>query len=305
MKFRHLYLLSFCLLALGSCSGSAEPDDSPESDKPYYLNIMQFNIRYVNSDDTGDTHWTVRKNAIKAMIQERQPDVVSLNEARTVQRTDLKTLLPAYTFLEVPNTGTSSGGNVNMMYLTSKFNLLASKSFYLSATPNVPSFTWDSTQKQYHVCLWAHLQDKETKKDFYVFATHYNTGSTDVDIAAKTNSTNLILSRIEEVTGGDSKAIVFVAGDLNASLESNDARAVSLKPYLDAGFKNARTSALSTDSIVSFNGFSDETRTQKSNIDFIFYKNVTGMAFKTVTEPYNGVKFISDHYPVTLQAMTF
>ena len=301
-------LLSFFvvgLLALTSCSGSADPDDGPDSDEPCYINIMQFNIRYVNNSDTGDNHWTVRKNAVKALVNDHQPDVIGLNEARTTQRTDLKTLLPQYTLLEVPNTGTSSGGNVNMMFLTDKFKLLASKSFYLSATPNVPSFTWDSTQKQYLVCLWALLQDKKTGKEFYAFATHYNLGATDVDVIAKTNSTNLILSRIEEIVGTNTSAPVFVLGDMNASVESNDARSVSLKPYLENGFKNARVSALSTDNIVSYNGFSDKERDQKSNIDFIFYKNVTGMAFKTVTQSYNGIKYASDHWPVTLKAMTF
>ena len=305
MNIKSLLLFVSCLPILISCSGSAEPDKGSEGDQPYYLNVMQFNIRYMNNDDTGDTHWTVRKNAIKTMIRELQPDVIGINEARTSQRTDLKALLPEYEFLEVPNTGTSSGGNVNIMYVKEKFKLLASKSFYLSATPNVPSFTWDSTQKQYHVCIWALLKDNETGKEFYFFATHYNTGSTDVDIQAKTNSTNLILSRIEEVTGGDSKAIVFVAGDMNASMESNDSRCSSRKPYLENGFKNARVSALSTDSVISYNGFSDTERTQKSNIDFIFYKNVTGMAFKTVNEAYDGIRYLSDHYPVTLKAMTF
>ena len=301
-------LLSFFalgLLAVTSCSGSADPDDGPDSGEPYYINIMQFNIRYVNNSDTGDNHWTVRKNAVKALVNDISPDVIGFNEARTTQRTDLKTLLPQYTLLEVPNTGTSSGGNVNMMFLTDKFKLLASKSFYLSATPNVPSFTWGSTQKQYHVCLWAHLQDKDTGKDFYAFATHYNLGATDVDVIAKTNSTNLILSRIEEIVGTNTSAPVFVLGDMNASIESNDARSVSLKPYLENGFKNARVSALSTDNIVSYNGLSDKERDQKSNIDFIFYKDVTGMTFKTVTQSYNGVKYISDHWPVTLNAMTF
>lgn len=292
-------------MALTSCSGSDGPEDGPGTGEPYYMNIMQFNLRYVNDSDTGDTHWTKRKNAVKAMVEDQRPDVISLNEARTTQRTDLKTLLPQYTLLEVPNTGTSSGGNVNMMYLKDKFDLLASQSFYLSATPNKPSYTWDSTQKQYHVCLWAHLRDKNTKNSFYVFATHYNLGASDVDVIAKTNSTNLILSKIDEITGNDSGAPVYVLGDMNASIEANDSRSVSLKPYLDNGFKNARASALSTDDIVSYNGFSDKERDQKSNIDFIFYKNVTGMSFKTVTQSYAGIKYVSDHWPVILNAMMF
>ncbi len=305
MIWKFISFIAAGMLALTSCSGSADPDDKPVSDDPYYINVMQFNIRYLNSDDTGDTHWTVRKNAVKAMVNDISPDVISINEARTAQRTDLKTLLPQYTLIEVPNTGTSSGGNVNMMFLTDKFKLLESKSFYLSATPNKQSYTWDSTQKQYHVCLWAHLEDRSTGKDFYAFATHYNLGSTDVDIAAKTNSTNLILSRIEEVVGTNTSAPVFVMGDMNASIESNDSRSVSLKPYLENGFKNARTSALSKDDTVSYNGFTDKTRDQKSNIDFIFYKNVTGMTFRTVTQSYNGVKYVSDHWPITLNSMTF
>lgn len=300
-----LYLIPLCLLALlQSCSGPADSGEASET-VPWYLNIMQFNVRYINDGDTGDTHWSVRKNAIRGMVYDQRPDVIGMNEARTSQKADLVALLPDYCQLEVPNTGTSSGGNVTIMYLKDKFNLLASQSFYLSDTPNRPSFTWDSTQKQYHACIWAHLQDKETKKDFYVFATHYNTGSTATDIQARTNSTNLILSKIEEITGGDSSAKVFVLGDMNASMETSDTRSVSLKIYLDNGFKNARTSALTTDDIVSFNGFSDTERTQKSNIDFIFYKNVTGMVFKTITDSYNGVKYISDHYPISLQTMSF
>lgn len=293
------------MLALTSCSGSADPDDKSGSDEPYYINVMQFNIRYLNNEDTGDTHWTVRKNAVKALLNDLCPDVIGINEARTTQRTDLKALLPQYTLIEVPNTGTSSGGNVNLMFLTDKFRLMESKSFYLSDTPNRQSYTWDSTQKQYHVCLWAHLQDNVTGKDFYVFATHYNLGSSDVDIKAKTNSTNLILSRIDEVTAGNTSAPVFIMGDMNASLESGDSRSVSLKPYLENGFKNARTSALSKDDTVSYNGFSDKARDQKNNIDFIFYKNVTGMTFRTVTQSYGGVKYVSDHWPVILNAMTF
>ena len=29
------------------------------------------------------------------------------------------------------------------------------------------------------------------------------------------------------------------------------------------------------------------------------------MAFKTVNEAYEGIRYLSDHYPVTLKAMTF
>ena len=306
MKARFISTILFSVsLLLGSCSGEKENPGGSPVDEPYQMDIMQFNIRYNADTDTGDTHWSIRKNSIKSMFDDRLPDVAGLNEARTTQRNDLKKLLPAYTMLEVPNTGTSAGGNVTMVYRTDKFNLLGSQSFYLSATPNKPSFTWDSTQKQYHVCLWGHFQDKKTLREFYVFATHYNLGTTTEDIQARINSTNLILSRIESITAENPDAPVYVVGDMNASLAVGDSRAAGIRGYLDAGFKNARESALSTDSVISYNGFSSEPRTEKSNIDFIFYKNVTALSFKTITEKYNGVTFISDHYPVTVQAITF
>lgn len=306
MKTKLIYIVLFSIfsLLLISCGGEMKENGTP-TNEPYQMNIMQFNIRYNADTDTGDNNWSVRKNAIKSMIEDRLPDVAGLNEARTAQRNDLKKLLPAYTMLEVPNTGSSSGGNVTMIYRTDKFNLLGCQSFYLSDTPNKPSFTWDSTQKQYHACLWGHFQDKTTLKEFYVFATHYNLGTTIADLQARINSTNLILSRIESVTAENPEAPVFVVGDMNASFAPGDSRSVGIQGYLDGGFRNARTSALSTDSVISFNGFSSDARTEKSNIDFIFYKNATAMAFKTITDKYNGLTFISDHYPVTVQAMTF
>lgn len=304
-KHTALILLALALTGVYSCTGEKKPSENNGSGEPYYMNIMQFNLRYINDSDTGDTHWSVRKNAVKSMINDLLPDVAGLNEARTAQKNDLRNLLPDYSFLEVPNTGTSSGGNVMIMYRTGKFSLLGSKSFYLSDTPNKPSFTWDSTQKQYHACIWGHFQDKETKNEFFVFATHYNLGTTTQDLQARVNSTKLILSRIETETASNPKAPVFVVGDMNASFAEGDSRSVGIQGYLDAGFKNARVSALSTDDIISFNGFSSQERAPKQNIDFIFYKNAAGMDFRTVTATYNGVPFVSDHWPVTLQAMTF
>lgn len=300
-----IFMAFFLLPVLFSCTGEEDTPGNIDMNVPYYLNIMQFNVRYNNDADGGDTHWSVRKNAVKSMIEDCQPDVAGLNESRTLQRNDLRNLLPDYSFLEVPNTGTSAGGNVTIIYRTEKFDLLGSKSFYLSDTPNKPSFTWDSTQKQYHVCIWGHFRDKETKKEFFLFATHYNLGTTTPDIQARINSTNLILSRIETEMASCPGVPVFVVGDMNASFADGDSRSVGIRGYLDAGFKNARASALSTDDIISFNGFTTEAKTQKSNIDFIFYKNVTGMAFRTVTTSYNGIPFVSDHWPVTLKAMTF
>lgn len=297
------YLILLALILLGSCSGK-EPagDGGPDPDTPSQFKIMSFNVRYVNTTDAGENHWDVRKYAIGKMIAKELPDVVGVNEARTAQRADMKQLCPQYTHLEVPGTGTGQGGNVTMMYLTDKFDLLASKSFYLSETPNVPSSTFGSGT-QWHTCLWARLREKASGRDFYVFVTHLNTGSTLTDINARTSSAKLIVERIKAEAGDDST--VYLLGDMNCSLAEDDAKRVSLLPFLDYGLRNARTSSLSADDAISFNGFSDKERTPKNNIDFIFYRKATSMEFRTITSTEYGVTYLSDHYPIVINSIVF
>lgn len=299
-----LAILSAVFL-LGSCDGK-EPSGKPgaDPDVPTQLKVMQFNIRYVNNNvDLGETNWSVRKTAIGKMVAKELPDVIGMNEARTSQREDLKALCPLYTMLEVPNTGTGTGGNVTMMYLTDKFKLLDKKYFFLSATPNVPSYTWDSTQKAWHVCLWAKFEEKSTGRVFYVFATHLNTGSTAADITARTNSAKLIVERMKAEAGDDST--VFLLGDMNCSNAASDAKRVSLQTFFDYGLNDARTSSLATDDAISFNGFSDKERSESNNIDFIFYRKAISTEFRTVTSKEYGVPWLSDHYPVVINAIVF
>ncbi|MDE6871195.1 MAG: metal-dependent hydrolase [Bacteroidales bacterium] len=296
------YLTLLAVICLGSCAGKEPIGGTVDPDTPSQYKIMSFNIRYVNANDTGETNWEVRKYAIGKMIAKELPDVVGMNEARTAQRNDMKTLCPQYTHLEVPGTGTGQGGNVTMMFLTEKFNLLESKSFYLSETPSVPSLTFGSGT-QWHTCLWAKLEEKATGRSFYVFATHLNTGSTITDINARTSSAKLIVERIKAEAGDDTT--VYLLGDMNCSWAEDDAKRVSLQPFFDYGLRDARTSSLATDNVISFNGFSDKERTQKSNIDFIFYRKATSLEFRTITSSEYGVTYLSDHWPVVINSIVF
>ena len=50
----------------------------------------------------------------------------------------------------------------------------------------------------------------------------------------------------------------------------------------------------------SFNGFGGGVPKDSWNLDHIFYRNVTPLEFNVVSSEKYGVKYISDHYPITL-----
>lgn len=283
-----LYL--FCLTALFACSKQGGGDE-PEPTQPINMTIMSFNLRSNTMSDTGDKAWDVRKDAIKKMMDEIKPAVVGMQEATTQMRKDLNSLLSDYIMKEVPNTGTSKGGNTVIMYRTDDFELLESKSFYLSSTPNIPSVNGWNDETQYRTTIWVKLKHKESNQVIYFADTHMplNKNTREKGILARNNSATLNVTKLKDAAGEDAR--VFIVGDMNCN--SDDSGLQNYKPWL----KNGRETALQKDDILSFNNYGG---TGQSNLDHIFYKNVIANKFKTINKNY-GVSYISDHYPVILE----
>lgn len=99
------------------------------------LKVMSFNIRYSNTTDQGEKSWSQRRKPCVDMIKDVNPGVIGMQESRTEQRNYLKTMLTKYELLEVPNTGTGSGGNSTVLYRTDLFTRVDWGYFYLSETP--------------------------------------------------------------------------------------------------------------------------------------------------------------------------
>ncbi len=58
------------------------------------VRIMSFNVRYMNAKDTGNTHWSKRLPRIVKMIEDFQPDILGLQEAKKKQINQLMAKLP-------------------------------------------------------------------------------------------------------------------------------------------------------------------------------------------------------------------
>jgi len=286
-----LSLLLFASLALVCCTKQDEGSgDSPKT--PLNLKIMSFNIRGINSSDTGNKSWDQRKTAVQSLIKDKTPDVIGMQEATSQQRTDLKALLPEYALLEVPNTGTSKGGNTVLMYRSADFELLQCKSYYLSDTPEKPSVNGWNDETQYRTTIWAQFKHKTTNQVFFVFDTHMplNKNTAAKGKIARDNSAELNVNRMKSIAG--EQGIVFIVGDMNCTSADT-----GLQKYYDWPMNDGRKSAISTDSVNSFNNYGGSS----STLDYIFYRNVGAASkFETVNKSYNSIPYVSDHFPVML-----
>ncbi len=256
------------------------------------LKVMSFNVRYSNSTDQGVRNWEQRKKPIVAMIRDISPDVIGTQESRTDQRSFLKSMLPQYTTLEIPKTGTGTGANVTLMYDNRSYNKLDWGYFFLSATPDVPSACWDAGSTAWRATIWVKLEEIVTKKVFYVFNTHYPDKA--ADNTARLNSSNLNITKMKEIAGEDIP--VFFIGDLNCSYDPSDSKRNALVPIYE--WMEAARSVPDTDKYYSYNGWGEATSAPTRNLDHIFYRNVTPVSFRTIRTEYEGVKYISDHYPI-------
>ena len=183
-----------------------------------------------------------------------------------------------------------------MLYLRDKYSVERSGHFWLSATPEVPSQPWNSTDRHYRAALWLQLKDKKSRKDFYIVTTHLPYKKDPVDTEVRARCASLINNQMKTIAGRD--ATVFVTGDMNASYNPDDPRRESLTPFY-RWFASAREDAAGTDDHSSFNGFGRVSPLVRGkNLDHIFYRNARPLVFETVDKPVYGVRWISDHYPI-------
>ena len=127
------------------------------------------------------------------------------------------------------------------------------------------------------------MKSKASGKKFLFIATHLD----HVGEVARKESASLMMSKIMELNP-DGLPVVLV-GDFNVEYTHP-----ALSPVTDS-MKNARKIAAITDSSATYHGWGKASEV----IDHIFYTGFRSCTrFETVTGPYAGRKFISDHYPV-------
>ena len=170
---------------------------------------------------------------------------------------------------------------MGIFYKTSDVELVKWGTFWLSQTPDTPSKGWDA--KYYRTATWAVFKHKPSGVTFMYVNTHLDNAGK----LARQNGLLLIRDKIIEYNTGNWP--VILTADFNST--TDDPIFDSVKGLMT----DARTDCPVTDKYGSYNGWGQSN----SVIDHIFYRGFKGIAFHTIRDVYDGVQYMSDHYPVS------
>lgn len=278
-SFKQVLLLSLVLLLAGLTQTQARK-----------FRVMTFNIRLENSGD-GINNWDNRKADDVAFIKKAKPDVFGLQEPRPVQMEYLKKELPEYDFIGVGRddgtTGPKAGEYSPVCYRKDRYKLIKSGYFWLSETPEKPSFGWGAACRR--ICSWAFLQDNKTGNTFIFANTHLD----HVSKEARKNGALLIKERLSRIAN-DSP--MMITGDFNVTDKSEAYATMTGRMFpLNDAYKVAQKRTGQKGSFQNFGKIPDE---KASKIDFIF---VSPQLKVKKAHIYNatlgGGRYLSDHNP--------
>lgn len=272
--------LALALLMLSTALATAP---APAIAQP--INVATWNLRLDTPDDGPDV-WAARREWVKAMIQYHEMDVVATQEGLIGQLRDLDAL-PGWARVGVGrDDGKEAGESSAIFFRTARFELRRHGDFWLSATPDKPSISWDS-RCCHRLATWAELRDKASGREFLVFSVHFDHEGP----VSRRESAKLMVARVRELGAGKP---VICTGDYNATPETEpiatmraalrDARAESeTPPYGPEG---------------TFNAFRiGEPATRR--IDYLFLTpGIRVLKYGVLTDSRPGGRLPSDHYPV-------
>ena len=249
------------------------------------IKIMSFNVRYKNNHD--EQSWDIRLKRIVPLIKNAAPELIGFQEVLHPQLLDLAGSFDEYGHAGAGREdGKTKGEYALIFFKKSRFDLLDSGTFWLSETPETPSFGWDAVCIR--ICTWVRLADKITGKEFY----HFNTHIDHVGKKARLKGAEMIRAA---VLGKNAPAVI--TGDFN-SFEGSPV----YKIMTGEGLYDAKYAAESTMSHGTANAFIVMDISAFSPIDYIFFAG-GGFSVKSYKVLVNGQEgeFSSDHYPVLVE----
>lgn len=196
--------LFFCAesRASSACEGTSAPQ----------LRVLTYNI--LTKDNFFQTGpWNTRRQMIAEFIRAYKYDVMGVQEALGTMLDDLSSLLPEYSYAGVGrDDGQRKGEFSAIFYRKEHIELLETKTFWLSTTPETPGVIgWDARCPR--IVTWAHFRDRRTGSTFYVFNTHFD----HLGKQAQRNSAGLLAAEAKRISQGQP---TIVLGDFNVAEKS-------------------------------------------------------------------------------------
>jgi endonuclease/exonuclease/phosphatase family metal-dependent hydrolase len=252
------------------------------------LNVMSYNIRLDTAAD-GINAWPYRVESVAEVAGAKyNTHIVGMQEVLHHQLLQLQERMPDYAWVGTGrDDGLARGEFSPIFYQRERLQLLATNTFWLSETPDIPgSRSWDAAITR--IVTWARFRDLVTEQQFLVFNTHFDHRGE----LARIQSAHLIVNAMTAIAG-DEPAILL--GDLNVP-ESSEAYAVLNASALvqDARYRSESGHSGAT---ASFNNWL-ELREDESRIDYVFVsEHFRVLSHLILEDKYDG-RYPSDHLPV-------
>ena len=233
LTFKEEYL-DIKKIADGKLNISQENKIAEFLDKEY--TVMSFNILYGNGDG-GYEEPEVRKEPLLSQIRDANPDILGVQECTEWWYGELcEALGEEYGVVGELNTKTGQRWRNAIFYRKSMFDLVETKTQWLSKTPNMQSKV--TLSEQYRVVTTAVLKDKETGKTFAHCNTHMDFE------AARQQQFPILIDLVNKVD-----CPVVITGDFNTQRGSEYYNFIDEAGYGDA---SAMTSDADTSSSIDF-----------------------------------------------------
>lgn len=258
--------------------------------EPIELNIMSYNIRYDNPEDSLNS-WQYRKDVASKIVEQNKIDILGTQEVLHNQLVDMKERLPEYNAVGVGRQdGKEKGEYSALFYNKNRFEEVQSGYFWLSQTPEVAgSRGWDGACER--IATWVILKDKKTKREIFAINTHLD----HVGKVARQEGVSLLLSKIGDLSNG---LPVIMTGDFNSTPTSDVVKHVTDTSNPNHLINSKDIAETVTGTNWTFHDFDNLPLDNREFIDYIFVsKNIDVKEFDVLDEKLDNV-FLSDHTPI-------
>lgn len=280
MKKIAYIVISLAALFLQSCQHSEKLE----------LNVMTFNIRYDNPEDSLN-NWKYRKDVVCQTVENYDVDILGTQEVLANQLEDMKLRLPAYNAIGVGREdGIDQGEYSALFYKKDKFKALDSGTFWLSETPDMAgSKGWDGACER--IATWAVLEEIATGKKIFAINTHLD----HVGREARVKGAALMLEKASEL---GKELPIILTGDFNSGINSDVVKFIT-NEKMDNSLINTREHAVNKkERAWTFHDFGNLPNERCPYIDYIFASRGTHvLEYEVVDEKLNDI-YLSDHMPV-------
>jgi endonuclease/exonuclease/phosphatase family metal-dependent hydrolase len=275
-------------MLLGVAWTTAASAASP-SPAPAPINVATYNLRNSGADD-GPNAWPARKDMVKALIRYHEFDILGTQEGLPDQIADLAHMEEFDHVGVGRDDGKSAGEHSAIFFRKSRFSLLGKGDFWLSETPDRPSFGWDA-RCCHRLVSWARLRDRSSSRVLFVFSLHFDHEGE----LARRASADLVLRKIAEIARGEPAICV---GDFNSTPETVQMQTMA-KAMRDA-FRVSKAPPYGPGG--TFNGFHrDAAPTER--IDYIFVDRYFDVLKYAALSDSLDQRYPSDHFPVVARVV--